>query len=123
MPRQAKLEERRELRRGAGPLKAGPRILLPRGVRYGGRPAGLLTRGSPFAAFPACASGVVAKSNSPYSGGAPPRSPPGPLPRAPFAPATSLPHKRVSPVSAGGVGRPGLFVVLAPPPPLPPPPT
>src|SRR5258708_16097368 len=99
MPRQAKLEERRELRRGAGPLKAGPRILLPRGVRYGGRPAGLLTRGSPFAAFPACASGVVAESNSPYSGGGPPRVSPASPPPPPFPPAAPLRPPGPFPVS------------------------
>src|SRR5258708_36959849 len=99
MPRQAKLEERRELRRGAGPLKAGPRILLPRGVRYGGRPAGLLTRGSPFAAFPACASGVVAKSNSPYAGRGPPAVFPALPPPPPLSPQT--PHSApVPPLSA-----------------------
>ena len=51
-----------------------------------GRPAGLLTRGSPFAAFPGLGpSGVVAESNSPYSGGTVPDLHRVPSPFARFA--------------------------------------
>src|SRR5262249_20688375 len=47
--------------------------LLPRGFEWR-RPAGLLARGSPSAAFPALASGVVAEGTSPHSGGTAPDS-------------------------------------------------
>src|SRR6266446_2624616 len=112
MPMQARREERRELRRGAGPLKAEPRILLPRGVRYGGRPAGLLTRGSPFAAFPACTSGVDAKSNSPYSGGTVPDSHRVPSPCARFNGEPTMAFDVLSLAPSARVGGRDLHVLV-----------
>src|SRR6476620_4912940 len=89
-------------------------MLRPRGVRYGGRPAGLLTRGSPFAAFPACASGVVAKSNSPYSGGTVPDSHRVPSPCARFAAESTMQTDGLSVVAGSLKKKSDLRVLVDP---------
>src|SRR6476620_9363655 len=89
-------------------------MLRPRGVRYGGRPAGLLTRGSPFAACPACASGVVAKSNSPYSGGTVPDFHRVPSPCARFASESTMRADGLSLVAGARLGGRDLRVLVDP---------
>jgi VanZ family protein len=54
------------------------------------RAAGLLTRGSPSAAFPALASGVVAEGISPHSGGTVPELHRVPFPRACFGETSTV---------------------------------
>ena len=54
------------------------------------RAAGLLTRGSPSAAFPALASGVVAEGISPHSGGTVPELHRLPFPRACFGETSTV---------------------------------
>src|SRR3954451_16517323 len=95
-------------------MNAEPRILLPRGVRHGGRPAGLLTRGSPVAAFPARASGMVAAGISSHSGGTVPDSHRVPSPCARLRDQPTMPPDGF-PLAAGArVGGRDLRVLVDP---------
>src|SRR3954468_9484018 len=95
-------------------MNAEPRILLPRGVRHGGRPAGLLTRGSPVAAFPARASGVVATGISSHSGGTVPDSHRVPSPCARFGAQPTMPLDDLSLAAGARLGRRDLRVLVDP---------
>src|SRR4051794_41448806 len=112
---QAGPERRRERQRGAELLNAEPRILLPRGVRYGGRPAGLLTRGSPVAAFPARRPVAWWRRASPLTAAGPSRTLTGFPHRAPVS-ALNLPWllHGLSLVAGARLGGRDLRVLLHP---------